>query len=66
MVDVIIRHRVFDFGYTHFHNDGLPCASIVQTALNNKSASITRDITKSEKQTTKALKKIYEAYGYDY
>ena len=66
MVDVIIRHRVFDFGYTHFHNDGLPCASIVQTALNNKSASITRDITKSEKQTNKALKKIYEAYGYDY
>ena len=66
MVDVIIRHRVFDFGYTHFHQDGLPCASIVQTALNSKSPSITRDITKSEKQTKKALKKVYESYGYDY
>ena len=66
MVDVIIRNRVFDFGYTHFHNDGLPCASIIQTALNSGSASITRDITKSEKQTNKALKKVYEAYGYDY
>ena len=66
MVDIIIRHRVFDFGYTHFHQEGLPCASIVQTALNNKSASITREIEKSEKQTNKALKKIYTAYGYDY
>ncbi len=66
MVDVIIRHRVFDFGYTHFHNESLPCASIVQTSLNNKSPSIIKDITKSENKTKKALKKVYDAYGYDY
>ena len=66
MVDVIIRHRVFDFGYTHFHTQNLPCAAIVQTALNNNSTSITRDIERSETQTHKALKTVYETYGYDY
>ena len=66
MVDVIIRHKVFDFGYTHFHIQGLPCATIVQTSLGGKSVSITRDIEKSENQTHKALKKVYEAYGYEY
>ena len=64
MVDVIIRHKVFDFGYTHFGD--LPCGSIVQTSLNSNSSSIIRDIEKSENQTKKALKKVYEAYGYDY
>ena len=66
MVDIIIRHKVFDFGYTHFYSENLPCATIIQTALNNGSASITRDITKGEKSTTKNLKKIYEKYGYEY
>lgn len=66
MVDIIIRHRVFDFGYTHFHDEGLPCASIIQTALNNRSPSISKDITKGEKKTHKALRKVYEAYGHDY
>ncbi len=66
MVDVIIRHKVFDFGYTHFYNLNMPCATIIQTALNSGSASITRDITKSEKSTKKNLKKIYEQYGYDF
>ena len=65
MVDVIIRHRVFDFGYTHFHNKGLPCASIIQTALNNSSPSIIKDITKSEKNTKKALRDVLKAYGYE-
>jgi len=64
MVDVIIRHKVFDFGYTHFGN--LPCASIAQTSLNERSASITRDISKNENLTLKELKKIYKAYGYEY
>ena len=66
MVDVIIRHRVFDFGYTHFHTQGLPCASIVQNALNSNSPSIIKDITSNENRTKKALKDVYEAYGYDY
>ncbi|MBQ2256595.1 MAG: hypothetical protein II330_07000 [Clostridia bacterium] len=64
MVDVIIRHKVFDFGYTHLGD--LPCGSIAQIALNSKSSVITRDIEKSENQTNRALKKIYSAYGYDY
>ena len=64
MVDVIIRHKVFDFGYTHFGD--LPCGSIVQTSLNKKSASIIKDITSNENKTKKALKEVYEAYGYDY
>ena len=66
MVDIIIRHKVFDFGYTHFHEKGLAAASIVQTSLNSKSPSIVKNITKDEKQTKKLLKTIYEAYGYDY
>ena len=66
MVDVIIRHKVFDFGYTHFHVQGLPCATIVQTSLNSNSPSIIKDITSNENKTKKALKDVYEAYGYDY
>ncbi len=66
MVDIIIRHKVFDFGYTHFHHKALACSSIVQTSLNSKSPSIIKNITKDEKQTKKLLKEIYEAYGYDY
>ena len=66
MVDIVIRHRVFDFGYTHFHTQGLPCASIVQNALNSNSPSIIKDITSNENKTKKALKDVYEAYGYDY
>ena len=66
MVDIIIRNKVFDFGYTHFHEKGYACASIVQTSLNNKSPSIVKNITKDEKLTKKYLKDIYEAYGYEY
>ncbi len=66
MVDIIIRHKVFDFGYTHFHHKSLACGTIVQTSLNSKSPSIVKNITKDEKQTKKLLKEIYEAYGYDY
>jgi ABC-type glycerol-3-phosphate transport system substrate-binding protein len=64
MVDIIIRNKVFDFGYTHFHHKSLACASIVQTSLNSKSPSIVKNITKDEKLTKKELKKILEAYGY--
>ena len=66
MVDVIIRHKVFDFGYGHFHSKGLACASVFQTALNAKQDSIVRTITSDQKSTIKELKKIYTAYGYEY
>ncbi|MBO7296760.1 MAG: hypothetical protein J6V39_05825, partial [Clostridia bacterium] len=66
MIDIIIRHKVFDFGYSHFFHTVLPCASVIQTGLNSKSPSIVKEITKNEKLTIRELKKIYEAYGYDY
>lgn len=65
MVDVIIRHKVFDFGYSHFSHKNLPCSNIVMVALQENRTSIVRDITSSEKNTRKELKKILEAYGYD-
>ncbi len=66
MVDVIIRHKVFDFGYTYFHSKGYPCASVFQTALNTESPSIVRTITSGERSTLKDLKKIMKSYGYEY
>lgn len=66
MVDVIIRHKVFDFGYTHFHSKDLPCSSVFKTALNSKNSSIVRAISTGEKTTKKELRKVYEAYGYEY
>ena len=66
MVDVIIRHKVFDFGYSHFQGKDLPCAGVFRTALNSKSDSIIRSINSGERTTKKELKKVYEAYGYEY
>ena len=66
MVDVIIRHKVFDFGYSHFHMKGLPCATVFQEALNSSNPSIVRTISSGEKTTIKELKKVYKAYGYEY
>ncbi len=65
MVDIIIRHKVFDFGYAHYSGKDIPCFNIAQTALQSGKTSIIRDITSSEKNTKKELKKILEAYGYD-
>ena len=65
MVDIIIRHKVFDFGYAHYSHGDWPCFNIAQTALQANKTSIVKDITSSEKNTKKELKKILEAYGYD-
>lgn len=65
MVDIIIRHKVFDFGYLHFSHKNLPCSNIVMVALQDKRPSIVRDLTNSQKNTRKELDKILEAYGYD-
>ncbi len=65
MVDVIIRHKVFDFGYSHFSHKNLPCSNIVMVALQENRPSIVRDITSSEKNTKKELKVILKAYGYE-
>ena len=65
MVDIIIRHKVFDFGYSHFSGDNYPCFNIAQTALETNKTSIVGDITNSERKTRNELKKILRAYGYD-
>ena len=65
MVDIIIRHKVFDFGYSHFSGQDLPCHNIAQTALQVKRPSIVKDITNAEKKTKNQLGKILKAYGYD-
>ena len=65
MVDIIIRHKVFDFGYSHFSVGDLPCHNVVQTALQSNKQAIVRDITNSERKTRTELKKILKAYGYD-
>ena len=65
MVDIIIRHKVFDFGYSHFSGSDLPCFNIAQTALQANKTSIVKDITTSERKTRTELKKILKAYGYD-
>ena len=65
MVDVIIRHKVFDFGYAHYSGQDIACFNVAQTALQSGKTSIIRDITSSEKNTRKELKKILEAYGYE-
>ncbi len=65
MVDIIIRHKVFDFGYSHFSGSDMPCFNIAQTALQSGKTSIVKDITTSERKTKTELKKILKAYGYD-
>ena len=65
MVDIIIRHKVFDFGYSHFSGSDLPCYNIAQTALQANKTAIVKDITTSERKTRTELKKILKAYGYD-
>lgn len=65
MVDIIIRHKVFDFGYSHFSGEDLPCFNIAQTALQKNQVSIVKDITSSARRTKTQLKKILAAYGYD-
>ncbi len=64
MVDIIIRHKVFDFGYSHFSNGDWPCCNVAQTALQSNQTSIVRDITNSAKKTRKEVDRIVEAYGY--
>lgn len=65
MVDIIIRHKVFDFGYSHFSSGDWPCCNVAQTALQSNKTSIVKDITSSASRTKKELKKILKAYGYD-
>ena len=66
MVDIIIRNRVFDFGYAHFFSKGYPCAVLFQSCLDGKNDSVTSAI-KRVKETTmnKEIHKILEVYQGD-
>lgn len=63
MVDIIIRHRVFDFGYAHFFGEGLACSTLFRDALNAGNESISSRLKTAERQTTNALKKMTDAYA---
>ena len=63
MVDIIIRNRVFDFGYSHFFSKGYPCAVLFQTCLDGKNTSVASAIKRtSDKTMTKEINKILEVY----
>ena len=66
MVDIIIRNRVFDFGYSHFYSKGFPCAILFQTCLDAGNTSVASAIKRtSEKTMTKEIDRILETYQGD-
>ena len=66
MVDIIIRNRVFDFGYSHFYSKGFPCAVLFQTCLDAGNTSVASAIKRtSEKTMTKEIDRILETYQGD-
>lgn len=63
MVDIIIRNRVFDFGYAHFFSKGYPCAVLFQTCLDGKNDSVASAIKRvKDKTMEKDINKILEVY----
>ena len=63
MVDVIIRNRVFDFGYSHFFGKGYPCATLFMNCLDAKSTSVASAIKKTREATmNKEISKILKVY----
>lgn len=63
MVDIIIRNRVFDFGYAHFFGKSYPCAVLFQTCLDGKNASVASAIKRvKDKTMEKDINKILEVY----
>lgn len=66
MVDIIIRNRVFDFGYTHFFSKAYPCAVLFQTCLDSNTGSVASAIQRvKEKTMTKEIGRILEVYQGD-
>lgn len=60
MVDIIIRERVFDFGYTHLYDQAL--TNFHRDLLQKKSTAVASTFEKNEKNISKALTKIIEKY----
>lgn len=66
MVDIIIRNRVFDFGYAHFFSKAYPCAVLFQTCLDSESTSVASAIKRiTDKTMTKDMNRILEVYQAD-
>ena len=66
MVDIIIRNRVFDFGYAHFYSKAYPCAVLFQTCLDGKNTSVASAIKRTKESTIKKeMDKILKVYQGD-
>lgn len=66
MVDIIIRNRVFDFGYAHFYSKSFPCAVLFQTCLDGKNTSVASAIKRTKEATVKKeMDKILKVYQGD-
>ncbi len=66
MVDIIIRNRVFDFGYSHFFSKSFPCAVLFQTCLDAKNTSVASAIKRTKENTMKKeIDKILKVYQAD-
>ena len=66
MVDIIIRNRVFDFGYAHFFSKAYPCAVLFQTCLDAKTDSVASAIKRvKDKTMEKDINRILETYQGD-
>ena len=66
MVDIIIRNRVFDFGYAHFYSKAYPCAVLFQTCLDGKNTSVASAIKRTKENTMKKeIDKILKVYQGD-
>lgn len=60
MVDIVIRERVFDFGYTHMFDQSL--TNFHRDLLAKKSTNVASTFEKAEKSLTRALEKIITKY----
>lgn len=60
MIDIIIRNRVFDIGYTHLYANGI--SSFVRDLLATGKTDVASQFAKNEKSLTKMLEKIVSAY----
>lgn len=60
MIDIIIRNRVFDIGYTHLLSSGI--SNFVRDLLASGKTNVASQFAKNEKSLTKSLDKIVTAY----
>ncbi len=60
MIDIIIRNRVFDIGYSHFYTNGI--TSFVRDLLASGKTDVASQFAKNEKSLIKLLEKIVSAY----